>query len=65
MRSRIAVVAPAWCTTNVVGGGDREIGRRREWPDTLLGFETTSPQSRISGFGERVVAPSLVVGCGV
>lgn len=41
MRSLVAVVAPAWCTTNV----EKRCGKHcfDELPDTLLGFETTGP----------------------
>lgn len=46
MRSLVAVVAPAWCTTNLM-----------ELPDTLLGFETTGPRSCPVGGRGCVVAP--------
>jgi hypothetical protein len=53
VRSLVAVVARAWCTTNVFGRNG--FGSDRKSSDTLLGFETTSPL--FQGFPwRRVVA---------
>lgn len=55
MRSLVAVVAPAWCTTNV----EKRCGKHcfDELLNTLLGFETTGPRSCPVGGRGCVVAP--------
>ena len=61
-------------TTNGLVDGFAVASGRHEIINTLLGFETTSPRARFVGgvgaglrrwVGVLVVAPSLVVGCGV
>ena len=57
MRNPRAVVAAGLVHNKQAGAGSTRVARRRESLNTLLGFETTSPQSR-TWFGERVVALS-------